>query len=403
MIYRIYATILGYTLPKKPKTVKYKESVFGPVTEVSIARMSYKEQRRRKFKPIRIPIFDTDNYRTYLTYPFGSDFKVLRSPYIIKVDIDTYGINSAIGAAINVFDRVVGSLALNASILFLNKYKKYLLYQKYDYQIVKIYQIDNNKEVEPTEELRVSGWISMPNWPQKNITFDELNPELLKSTLEIRDSVFRKSFKYLVDGKKSFTSNEPVEVSFLNWMKAVELIVNEFQGRSFRKKLRTVKKILKLSEDDIQEMVKAWDVRAHGDFAHARRSSHSLSLPPQYPTPREHDFIPFNLDSIATTLLVRYFELIDNSITIKVSTNHPYKVCERLDELVEVNFGEYFEFHTHRRGIDLIRLIKREIVKNFKLKNTLWVKYLTKQNTQLVNLPQYTFKIKHTKYSIHHP
>lgn len=402
MKYRVYATILGYTLPKKDLEISFSPAPLQRDIKTVIKKMSFKEQRKRGFRPILIPPPNTVHYQRYLTNSFGSDYKILRSNYVIFTDVEVRDINSAVGAAIRVFDKIVGTLTLNASILFLNKYRRHLLHQNYDYQIVKGYVLEDEKEKALSEKIRVSGWISMPNWPQKNVKFEELNGALLKATLNNRDEVYSKSLHYLAEGDKSFHSNEPVQVSFLNWMKSIEIIVSEFKGKSFPKRLKTAAKQLAISEKDVALIKEAWHVRSNGDFAHARRNSHNY-LPPQYPNPRDQTFIPYDINTVSTLVLMKYFELIDGVIEVRIEKKHPYGICERLDELVEVNMGEYYEFHTHVVSkSDVVKKIKKAIAGDFNI-GINKIKNFTRENTKLVSLKNdyFYFKINNMQYSIY--
>lgn len=402
MKYRVYATILGYVLPKKRTDVTYKPGAFQREIKTTIKKMTFAEQKKRHFEPIKLSKPNTTHYKRYLTNDFGTDRKILRSDFIIYTDIEVWDSNAAIGAAIQIFDKIVGALALNASILFLNKYKRHLLHQKYDYQVVRVYELEDKKEKEPKEKLGVTGWVAMPNWPQGNVDFGEINKELLQATLESRNEVFKKALHYSTEGNKSFDSNEPVQVAFLNWIKAIEIIVNEFKGNTFKKRLSTASNKLGLEQSTIDQIKKAWNVRSNGDFAHARKSSGNY-LPPQYPVPKDQDFIPYDMNTIATTIIVRYFELVDGIIEVRVHKDHPYEKCDRLNELIAVNMAEYFEFHTHTLGkAHIIRKIKKSVAEHFNIRIGK-IKIVNRKNTGLTTLRNdyYYFKVINQQYSIY--
>lgn len=160
---RVYAKIVGYVLPEIEATIDH----------CVIRKMPFKEQKSRKFLPLRNIIkedFKNPWYKSYITYPSNSDFREIKSHYIIYTDIEEYTgesaqakdsggyygeINSALGIAIRRFDKVIGALSLSSCDLLFNKHKRYLA-TKYDYQICKIYELAGKKEIE-TEKPFMGG------------------------------------------------------------------------------------------------------------------------------------------------------------------------------------------------------------------------------------------------------
>jgi hypothetical protein len=388
--YRVYATILGYTLPKNKGLIEFTPGIWQRISKCNFLKMSFREQKRRGFKPIKTSSPNTSYYKNFQTYPFGTDIKILRSSYVIYTDVEIYSINGAVGAAMQIFDKVVGTLTLGAMVLFSNKYKREILHQNYDYQIVKVYKVENNKELEINDEelSTISGMVSMPGWPQRNVNFSEINEKLLKNILEAKDEVFCKAFGYYTEANKNFNNYKPIFVAYLNWVKCIELIINRFKGKYFKKRLKNSAKNLHLSAKEVESIELAWKIRNDGDFAHAKKISNKKNYPPQFPIPEEHEFIPGQINGVAGGVLLKYFDFSNNCIEIFVEVDHKHGECEYLDELVNVNLGQYYQFHTHEKDkIKLNLKIKEKISIEFKIKKNK-IKILNDKNTLLRDLPK---------------
>src|ERR1700733_8121084 len=108
--YRVYAKVLGYSLPLE-------------TTEISkcvIKRMSFTEQRKRNFKPLNIQVSRPEPesfYKSYIAFGAASDTRIFKTRYVIYTDIENntgHDTGGLIGVAIRRFDRVVGALSLAA-------------------------------------------------------------------------------------------------------------------------------------------------------------------------------------------------------------------------------------------------------------------------------------------------
>ena len=374
--YRIYAKIVGYILPNNEIEIDH----------CIIKKMSFSEQRKRKFFPLRNERkedFNNPWYKSYITYPTNADFRELKTKYVIYTDIEEYrgerdkpkdvggfsgDVNSALGIAVRRFDRVVNSLCLCASDLMIRKVNRYLD-TKYDYQICKIYELKDGREIN-TEKPFMGGWGGMINAPATNFNYADIDMTLMSRMLKSKNIIFIKSLRYLFKGVRGMHNNIPVEKIFIDYVKSIEIIVNQFKGKSFNKKLLNVSKILDVPKELIKEIKDIWKSRSRGDFAHANTSLTSLNLPPQFPEPSDSEFRYFNLFGICSMLILKYFKYIENEIEVFINDSQSKYMSEDYNnELIDVNMGEYFSFYTKISNRKILTpLLKREIANNFKCK-----------------------------------
>lgn len=374
--YRIYATILGYVLPEEETIINY----------CVIKKMSLEEQRKRKFAPLRNnrkEAFNNIYYKSYITYPSNSDFREVKTKYIICTDIEEYKgeknkpkdtggyhgeVNSALGIAIRRFDRVIGLLCLCSSDLLFREVNRYLS-TKYDYQICKIYEIKDGKEV-TAEKPFMGGWGGMINFPGSRNSFEGINFAMLNRMLNSKNIVFIKSLRYLLSAVKGFHRNLPMEKIFIDYVKCIELIIKSFKGKGFAKQLDKASKILELSSEYKKEIKAIWNSRCSGDFAHANKSLISLYLPPQFPEPSDSEFRGVDLFEMCSMLILKYFKYIDNEFEIILNDDHlKYIDKDNYNQLIDVNMGEYFSFYTNLSNRKILTpLIKRKVASHFKCK-----------------------------------
>jgi len=374
--YRIYAKIVGYILPDNETEIDH----------CIIKKMSLSEQRKRKFFPLRNERKENFNdpwYKSYITYPSNADFRELKTKYVICTDIEKYrgerdkpkdtggfsgDVNSALGIAVRRFDRVVNSLCLCASDLIVKKVNRYLD-TKYDYQICRIYELKEERE-NNTEKPFMGGWGGMINFPAKNFNFTDIDVVLMSRMLKSKNIIFIKSLRYLFKGVRGMHNNVPAEKIFIDYVKSIEIIVNQFKGKSFNKKLLNVSKILDIPKESIKEIKDIWKSRSRGDFAHANTSLTSLNLPPQFPEPSDSEFRYFNLFGICSMLVLKYFKYIENEFEVFINDDHlKFTSEDNYNQLIDVNIGEYFCFYTKISNKRILTpLLKKEIANHFKCK-----------------------------------
>jgi len=212
--YKVYAKILGHVLPEEKLEIG----------DCKIEKMSYREQKERNFQPLRgwkVREFNMN----YMTFPRGSDFRIMRSNFVISTIIDTGGSNEALGFAEDIFDKIIGVFMLYMNYWWLERYPRSKnRFSGYDYQICKLYEIVNDKEIEVKDLGPISSSSSMCRYPE----FKELTNDFEKITdqyLSCKDEIFERSLEYFVDGIRGINLFLPEEKIFLDLFKSIELII----------------------------------------------------------------------------------------------------------------------------------------------------------------------------------
>lgn len=353
--YRIYAKIIGPVLP----------SVESKVGDCTIKPMSLAEQRKRKFKPLESadPKQDKDFYKSYLTHRRVVDPRIVKTEHVIFIDVPESRIGTALGVAIQNFEKVTGVLAVSASIRYAEKHDVKSRYINYEYQICRIYKLSDNLEIEPEEEVFDGGHTSHMNLPS-DTDFGLLNNQMLQRMLMSKDGVFIKALGYLQSGEKGFHNNTHPEKMTLDFMKCIELIVDQCEGKSFNEKLKNAVKEFGIDADDYKSIKKLWALRSNGDVAHAKLRSRQNSLPPQYPVPSIVDGPYIDSGSLAVRFLTQYFLFRDSIISIKISSRPDGDE----DVLVDVNYGLVYTIKPSVKDWrKLTPFLKKKISTHFKV------------------------------------
>lgn len=383
--YRVYAKIIGYVLSAKDEVHLY---------DCVIKKMPIKEQERRKFKAIEADIIrnpgDPRYHKSYITCKIFTDPRFIKTQYVIYCDLEVHDENAALGAAVRLFDRVCGSLALTTSSWFNNKHSRND-YKNYEYQLCRVYKLSEDGSETPINNLRINGgaWSMICN--PGNTNFEDLDFNMLARMLYCRDEIFNKSFKYLLQAEKDYYIHVPPQMLTINLFKCIELIVCSFAGKKFPGKLRKAAAELSLTQDDIEQIKKLKEARDNGDVAHPRKGSRSDFYPPQFPVPEDVDFPNFWYSGLTSKVLLRYFLYVDSLITVKIArdeNNHP-------DEIISVNYGKYYEIYPTTQGRKkVVLLLKKKLSKYFSVPyaNIRLRKY---------NLSELIFQIKdHLKFNL---
>ena len=355
--YRIYAKIIGYVLPGSDEL-----HLHGCV----IKRMTLKEQRKRKFKVIEAGIMDPGDpkfHKSYITRRVYSDPRFIKTRYVIYCDVEVFDENQALGHAVKLFDKVCGSLALTASSWFNNKHNR-TDYKTYEYQLCRVYKLDEKGKEAPINTLRINGggW-SMICYP--GVTdFKLLDLNLLARMLASRDDIFSKSFKYLLQAEQDLYRNVPPQMLTINLFKCIELIIETFDGKSFNNKLKKASVELGLTDDDQKNIKKLRHARNYGDIAHPRTGSPTEYYPPQFPVPEDVIFPNFWYSGLTAKVLINYFLYVDSLVIVRLVSDTDYAQ----DEFTSVNYGSYYEIRPSVRGKHKVtNLIKRQLSKYFKI------------------------------------
>jgi hypothetical protein len=319
------------------------------------------------------------------------DNRIFKTNYVIYTDIENEYVGDMggiVGIAIKRFDKIIGSLSLTASEWFSKTHKRDVMYQGYDYQISRIYEVSGDIE-KPIDHIFTIGGGSKINLPAENLNFDALDNNLLKNLFSSRDNIYKKSLKYLVDGERALHMGIPIDKAFLDLFKSIEVVINSLsKKRSFNSRLSICSKKIGLSSEEQEKIKKLWKARSNGDIAHSKPFSSSEYLPPQYPVPSDADLSYFSPDLPASVLL-KYFHYKNGEIVIITggdSVDHADN-----GEFIDVNIGSYYIYKPFPNETkNITNVLKKKISENFNIKTknvVLRVKNKSKK--------EFIFKIKY--------
>lgn len=325
--------------------------------------MSFVEQRKRRFKPLQVLARDPGDpkyHTTYITSGLYIDSRLIKTKYVIYCDVEAHDENSALGQAIKLFDLVCGTLALAESAAF-NEQHKRSDYHGCEYQISKIYGLQESGEEVPPDDFSVQGggW-SMLNYPRIK-GFETLNKRLVNRMLVSKDDVFRKAFQYLLQAEQGYHKHVPPEMLTINLFKCIELIVVSFDGKSFNKKLLKAAKALSLSSDDCSKIKTLKRARDNGDVAHPRSGSKTQYYPPQFPVPTNVDYPNFWYSGLTARVLINYFSYTDSLLVVKTTSDF----VDEIDVVCCVNFGSYYVIKLSVKGRRLRVTLCKRLLSNY--------------------------------------
>jgi len=361
--YKVYAKILGYVLPDEVIEIK----------GCKIERMPYKEQKERGFKPIEGRAFKPQRM-SYLSFPRGADFRIMQSEYVVSTILDHGSPNEAVGLAEGRFNKLIGALMLYMDYWTSNHCpgSKIRLYE-YDYQICKMYEIVDGKEIEIKELRPTSSGAFMCKYPAHMNFADDF--EKIIEYLDCKDKVFINSLEYFVDGIRGIISSLPEEKILLDLFKAIESIIRELKikRKSFKTRIKIGLKKIGLDDEEIKNIIEFYKIRSDGNLAHS--SIKKFGFPHQYPKPHDAGYYLYDIYQLKTLshkALINYFNYIKDRY--EVSINHPkYKDSGRENKLVQIienfsidSWNHKFIFNTKEKNKrKRTPLIKREFAKVF--------------------------------------
>ncbi len=335
--------------------------------------MSISEQKKRKFKPLNIEpasLSPDSFYKSYIAFGVATDTRIFKTSYVIYTDIENYPDRDAgglVGIAIRRFDAVVGALSLTASDWFSKNYSRDPQYKGCDYQISKIYKLENEQE-NPIEYTIVRGGGSQINLPDAKANFSKLDSVLLDKILKMRDDTFKKSLKYLLNGERAMYLGLPFEKIILDFMKSIEVIVKSFASKkrkTFKQQLKECAKKIGLTEKEKQQIIQLWKDRSNGDVAHAKKVSRSEYLPPQYPVPSDVEGVISFKSDLAVAILLKYFKYKDGEIKVIIDNERYHQE----GDFVDVNMGSYFTYKPRQaEKNNITKVLKQQISQNLKVK-----------------------------------
>ena len=381
--YKVYAKILGYVLPSRS----------FEIAGCKIERMSYKEQQKRRFRPLKGWAV-RERKMNYLTFPRGADLRIFKSNFVVSTMLECRGLNEAIGLAERKFNNLIGALMLHMYYWWTNKHpNKRIRFSEYDYQICKVYEIINGEEKELRDLKPVSSGANMCHYPAFTDLIDNFKDQM-EEFMSCKEEIFRKSLKYFVNGVRGIHSQLPEEKIFLDLFKSIELVINQLGGKRikrFKSKAQFAGRKLHLEKEEVDKIKQLWTIRSRGDFAHARKRENYL--PPQWPNPSDCDLFVnyFDLISLSQRILVKYFDYIKNKYTVLINPpNSSYLDDRNLTFAVSSNIlctswdNGHFEIKiSERNKRKLSWFIKKEVAKELKVSIS-QVKILEHQGNKIV-------------------
>jgi len=384
--YRIYALIHGQTLEE------------GEISKCFIKRMTFEEQTKRNFSPIKSVFSDSDVsnfHKTYVTsLPYVDPIKI-KSEYVIYFDIEEGDVRSALGGAIRAIDRVARFLSLANLKDVKQKYGENRgSFEPYIYQVNKIYLLDKNEEKEDVDFQLESGHIYLPDRPERNQWMSELTESFLNESLGYRDEVFERALKYLYRASIGYLIFDSEEKRALDHFKSIEIIVNSLGVKRINKKKTTfiqrlddvASKIgIKKKERDV--IKRFWDERStFGDVAHPANYDRSETYPNQFPLPGNTWYTGSSFDNVSPSILLKYYKYKKSIYTIEVFDPEKNNVEGSFCEIYEISqFGPISRNQLHYYTIEnnktkLIQNLKKGFAEEYNLstKNIIETKILPK-------------------------
>jgi|SRR3989344_3198278 len=317
--YRIYALIHGETLPE------------GKMFECEIKKINFEEQERRKFSPIQ-SVFsegeDVDYYKTYVTSLRYIDPVQIKSEYVIICDIEEDKPGDALGGAIKTIDRITRFLSLACLEDVKRKFGRNRgSFEPYVYQVNKIYLLGKNaKESDVDYELE-SGHMYLPNRPEQTEWRDSGTNQFLDEIYNFHDETFERALKYLYRSSIGYLVLDSKEKIALDHFKSIEIIINSLGKKRINKKRTTFNERLEdvttrigITPEEKKRIEDFWDDRSkYGDIAHPSLFDEVERYPNQFPIPSNARYSGGGFDSIAPSILLKYYQYIKGVFIIDIN------------------------------------------------------------------------------------
>lgn len=377
--YRVYAKIIGYILPKSPEGLG----------DCFIVDMTEEEQNRRSFATLSVKnpesIVEMD-YKSFLIPVRNTDSRIIKSSNVVYTDISHNSLGSVLGIAISRFDKLVVTLSLSASNWFEKKHNRFL-FQPYDYQICKVYEIVDDIEKEIDENrIFFGGSVEQINLPTSNI-FDADDQALMDKMVKSDLHVVNKSMGYFLGARRLLHQGFSLDKVTLDLAKSVETLTNIFTGKSFYKRLDAMAKAIGLPDSVKADIKKLWKKRSEEDVAHASLFDRRQSLPPQFPTPSRTD-LQMNAFEIVSQAILKFFLFLHGIVEVRIRRKAEFG---SMNEIVQINQSDLFVFNSGEKNrMKLTKITKKKLAEAFK-KSPKDIKII--QN----KFPNLLFKIKDYK------
>lgn len=400
---RVYALIIGPTLSKE-KT---------KIGECTVTPMSRSEQKKRKFKPIKFEQAEIeDHHKSYVaTWNSNLDQRVIKTSYVIYTDVRAYDWEHAISIAYQKFEDAVGALSVTSLIERpLNNGMTANYFYSYDYQIVKVYALENEEERELETKKPFNGAsyqkIGLP-WQffgSADITTQEVEDLIHLAQNNVR---LQHSIEYLMFAERCMLFRLPLEMAILNLCKAVETLVKSFKYKkgikSFKNRLRNSNDVFKLSTEELKVIEKLWDLRNESDVAHAAETNlFRLGYQNAIPTSRSKLLSINSQPAIVAKIVKNYALFLGSLVIIKIEkyTNRN----DRDEELVYVVNRGHYVYETNQTNLKkLIPELKKRISLDLKVSYKNIKTYYHHQKREFIfRIESEKFKrtTKRTRYTI---
>lgn len=366
--YKIYALIIGQIISEG--------NFFG----CEIKKMSFAEQKRRKFFPVQIvfsKIRDAKYYKTYATSLSFVDPTKIKSKYVVVCDINEDEARAALGGAIRIIDRLCRFL----SIVYVEDAKRKFGRERfgllpYLYQVNKIYSINaNGDEIDVNLKLESSS-IYLPNRPELKQWRDKNTQKFLEDIFNFHDDVLERAIKYLYRSSIGhFILDSPEKIA-LDHFKSIEIIIGSLSKKEdFKQRLEEAANKINLTDEEKVEILKMLKDRSFGDVAHHSSYDQAERYPNQFPIPSNVQY-PSGFDSIPANVCLKYFAYKKSLFSIDI--NEPFTYTDKSgnkqsteNSLGEVNVqweSNHLYFSTYERNKTLLKQkVKKAFAEVYKI------------------------------------
>lgn len=356
MKYRVYALIHGDILPK------------GKLLGCDIRKMSFAEQKRRKFAPIQSVFSKEKRYRTYATTLRYVDPLMIKSQHIAVYDIEEDKPSSALGGAVKEIDKLCRFLSIACLEDVKRKYGRDRgSLEPYLYQVVKIYEIGSKGREKEVKFKLKSGIIYLPKRPEHANWRDAGIKKFIEESSKFQDDALQRSLRYLYRSSIGGFLLDSREKIALDHIKSIEIIINDLSSkRDFKDRLDEVGSKIGLTPQEKQRIKDFWEDRStYGDVAHVTKFDNTERYPNQFPLPSNVQYSGGAFDSVAGSVWIKYFFYKKSITVIEIEEPDSYK---KSGEFIKI-----YRMWPERNGANLVYctteknkdLLKREVIKAF--------------------------------------
>lgn len=357
--YRIYALIHGETLPE------------GKIFECEIKKMSFSDQRKRKFAPIQSVFSEnemTEYHKTYATSLRYVDPIRIKSEYVIIFDIEEDKPGDALGGAIKTIDRIARFLSLACLEDVKRKFGRNRgSFEPYVYQVNKIYLLDDDGNELEVEYKLESGHMYLPDRPEQAEWRDSGTGKFLEEIYNFHDGTLERALKYLYRSSIGYLVLDSKEKIALDHFKSIEVVINSLSNkRKFKERLAEAVSKIGITPKEQKQIEDFWDYRSkYGDVAHPSPFDEVERYPNQFPVPSNVRYPGGSFDSIAPSVLLKYYQHIKGVFIVDIDAPSDHGGTEG-------NFSKIYEISflgpTHRNHLvyHTVETDKHKLFKNLK-------------------------------------